>query len=219
MALEVEMTDPVEGRQRQILDFLRSHAHHHSYPPTVREIGQAVGLSSSSTVQNHLNALETKGLIRRDPTKSRTVEVVGAEERTLPLAGNVLRLPLVGRVAAGTPVLAEENVEDHITVGPELAGGDDAYALTVHGNSMIGAGINDGDIVLVRPRRDAPANGTIVVARIENPTTGEGEVTVKRFFREGGRVRLQPENPDLEAIYPDNLALEGVVTAVIRVIG
>jgi repressor LexA len=216
--LEVVMTEPVEGRQRQILEFLRTHARAHSYPPTVREIGHAVGLSSSSTVQNHLNALETKGLIRRDPTKSRTVEVVGVESAA-PFAGNVLRLPLVGRVAAGTPVLAEENVEDHITVGPEIAGGDDAYALTVHGDSMIGAGINDGDIVLVRPRRDAPANGTIVVARIENETTGEGEVTVKRFFREGGRVRLQPENPDLEPIYPGDLTIEGVVTAVIRVIG
>jgi repressor LexA len=214
------MTEPVEGRQRQILEFLRTHARQHSYPPTVREIGHAVGLSSSSTVQNHLNALETKGLIRRDPTKSRTVEVVGAEAvLTLPVASNVLRLPLVGRVAAGTPVLAEENVEDHITVGPEIAGGDDAYALTVHGDSMIGAGINDGDIVLVRPRRDAPANGTIVVARIENETTGEGEVTVKRFFRDNGRVRLQPENPSLEPMFPRDIAIEGVVTAVIRVIG
>jgi repressor LexA len=214
------MTEPVEGRQRQILEFLRTHARQHSYPPTVREIGHAVGLSSSSTVQNHLNALETKGLIRRDPTKSRTVEVVGAETvLTLPVASNVLRLPLIGRVAAGTPVLAEENVEDHITVGPEIAGGDDAYALTVHGDSMIGAGINDGDIVLVRPRRDAPANGTIVVARIENETTGEGEVTVKRFFRENGRIRLQPENPSLEPMFPRDIALEGVVTAVIRVIG
>jgi repressor LexA len=214
------MTEPVEGRQRQILEFLRTHARQHSYPPTVREIGHAVGLSSSSTVQNHLNALETKGLIRRDPTKSRTVEVVGAETvLTLPVASNVLRLPLIGRVAAGTPVLAEENVEDHITVGPEIAGGDDAYALTVHGDSMIGAGINDGDIVLVRPRRDAPANGTIVVARIENETTGEGEVTVKRFFRENGRVRLQPENPSLEPMFPREIAIEGVVTAVIRVIG
>jgi repressor LexA len=214
------MTEPVEGRQRQILEFLRTHARQHSYPPTVREIGHAVGLSSSSTVQNHLNALESKGLIRRDPTKSRTVEVVGAETvLTLPVASNVLRLPLIGRVAAGTPVLAEENVEDHITVGPEIAGGDDAYALTVHGDSMIGAGINDGDIVLVRPRRDAPANGTIVVARIENETTGEGEVTVKRFFRENGRVRLQPENPSLEPMFPRDIAIEGVVTAVIRVIG
>ncbi len=214
------MTEPVEGRQRQILEFLRTHARQHSYPPTVREIGHAVGLSSSSTVQNHLNALETKGLIRRDPTKSRTVEVVGAETvLTLPVASNVLRLPLIGRVAAGTPVLAEENVEDHITVGPEIAGGDDAYALTVHGDSMIGAGINDGDIVLVRPRRDAPANGTIVVARIENETTGEGEVTVKRFYRDNGRIRLQPENPSLEPMFPRDIAIEGVVTAVIRVIG
>ena len=211
------MTEPVEGRQRQILEFLRTHARQHSYPPTVREIGQAVGLSSSSTVQNHLNALEHKGYIRRDPTKSRTVEVVGAEHAAVTTA-NILRLPLVGRVAAGTPVLAEENVEDHISVGPEIAGGDDAYALTVHGDSMIGAGINDGDIVLVRPRRDAPANGTIVVARIENETTGEGEVTVKRFFREAGQVRLQPENPALEPIYTRDVAIEGVVTAVIRVL-
>ncbi len=211
------MTDPVEGRQRQILEFLRSHGRLHSYPPTVREIGLAVGLSSSSTVQNHLNALEGKGLIRRDPTKSRTVEVVGAEE--VAPASRVLRLPLIGRVAAGTPLLAEENVEDHITVGHEIARSDDAYALTVHGDSMIGAGINDGDIVLVRPRRDAPANGTIVVARIENETTGEGEVTVKRFYRESGRVRLQPDNPALEPIYPREVAIEGVVTAVIRVIG
>ena len=213
------MTEPVEGRQRQILEFLRTHARQHSYPPTVREIGQAVGLSSSSTVQNHLNALETKGLIRRDPTKSRTVEVVGDQVVTAPVASNILRLPLVGWVAAGTPLLAEQNVEDHISVGPEIAGGDDAYALTVHGDSMIGAGINDGDIVLVRPRHDAPANGTIVVARIDNETTGEAEVTVKRFFRESGRIRLQPENPSVEPIYARDLAIEGVVTAVIRVIG
>ena len=212
------MTEPVEGRQRQILEFLRMHARQHSYPPTVREIGQAVGLSSSSTVQNHLNVLEHKGFIRRDPTKSRTVEVVGAEPAPVIGLAHVLRLPVVGRVAAGTPVLAEENVEDHISVGTEIAGGEDAYALTVHGDSMVGAGINDGDIVLVRPRRDAPANGTIVVARIENETTGEGEVTVKRFFREAGRVRLQPENPDLEPIYVRDVVLEGVVTAVIRVL-
>ncbi len=213
------MTEPVEGRQRQILEFLRTHARQHSYPPTVREIGQAVGLSSSSTVQNHLNALETKGLIRRDPTKSRTVEVVDDMQSAAPVPSNILRLPVVGRVAAGTPLLAEQNVEDHISVGPEIAGGDDAYALTVHGDSMIGAGINDGDIVLVRPRHDAPANGTIVVARIENETTGEAEVTVKRFYRESGRIRLQPENPSLEPIYARDLAIEGVVTAVIRVIG
>jgi repressor LexA len=131
----------------------------------------------------------------------------------------ILSLPLVGRVAAGTPVLAEENVEDHISLGSEIAGDDGSYALTVHGDSMIGAGILDGDMVIVRPRRDAPSNGTIVVARIENETTGEGEVTVKRFFREGSRVRLQPENPSLAPIYADaGLTLEGVVVAVIRVV-
>ncbi len=212
------MPDALNPRQRQILDFLREHARTHAYPPTVREIGLAVGLSSSSTVQNHLNSLEMKGYIHRDPTKSRTVEVVGAEPvRVVPLPS--LSLPVIGRVAAGTPILAEENVEDHIVVGSDLAGGGDAYALTVHGSSMVGAGILDGDMVIVTPRRDPPPNGTIVVARIENPMTGEGEVTVKLFFREPGRVRLQPENPDMQPLYVyGDLTLEGVVTAVVRVL-
>lgn len=211
------MADPISPRQRAILEFLRKHAGQHAYPPTVREIGQAVGLSSSSTVQNHLNILESKGYIRRDPTKSRTVEVTGGEgvpER----GGRVLSLPVVGRVAAGAPVLAAENIEDYIAIGPEIAGSLASYLLTVHGDSMIDAGIHDGDLVVVRPRHDPPPNGTIVVARIENPSTGEGEVTVKRFFREGSRVRLQPENQALEPIYVRDLELEGVVTAVIRVL-
>ena len=219
------MPNQLNNRQQQILDFLRAHARDHAYPPTVREIGHAVGLSSSSTVQNHLNSLEARGYIRRDPAKSRTVEVVGAEAAsTAPVSGassshgKILALPLVGRVAAGTPILAEQNVEDHITVGPEIAGDESSYALTVRGDSMIGAGIQDGDIVVVRPRRDAPANGTIVVARMENDVTGESEVTVKRFFRDGTRVRLQPENPSLEPTYPKQLQLEGVVTAVIRLL-
>ena len=218
------MPNQLNNRQQQILDFLRSHARDHAYPPTVREIGQAVGLSSSSTVQNHLNSLEARGFIRRDPAKSRTVEVVQAAGATAAApsaaraAGNIVALPLIGRVAAGTPVLAEQNVEDHITVGTEIARDDNSYALTVHGDSMINAGIHDGDIVVVRPRRDAPANGTIVVARIENDLTGESEVTVKRFYRDGTRVRLQPENPALEPTYPKQLELEGVVTAVIRLL-
>jgi len=218
------MPNQLNNRQQQILDFLRSHARDHAYPPTVREIGQAVGLSSSSTVQNHLNSLEARGFIRRDPAKSRTVEVVQAGGTTAApanaprAAGNIIALPLIGRVAAGTPVLAEQNVEDHITVGTEIAHDDSSYALTVHGDSMINAGIHDGDIVVVRPRRDAPANGTIVVARIDNDLTGEIVVTVKRFYRDGTRVRLQPENPSLEPTYPKNLELEGVVTAVIRLL-
>ena len=215
------MPNHLNNRQQQILDFLRTHARDHAYPPTVREIGQAVGLSSSSTVQNHLNSLEARGYIKRDPAKSRTVEVVGASSQPVAAGSrtsNIIALPLVGRVAAGTPVLATENIADTLSVGPEIAGGEDSFALTVHGDSMIGAGIQDGDIVVVKPRRDPPGNGTIVVARIENELTGESEVTVKRFYRESGRVRLQPENPSLEPTYPKNVELEGVVAAVIRIL-
>lgn len=210
------MVEGLNPRQREILEFLRNHARHHAYPPTVREIGQAVGLSSSSTVQNHLNALEQKGHIRRDPTKSRTVEVVGSEHNATPVSRSY-SVPLVGRVAAGGPILAEENIEDHIVLGPEIAGSDDAFALHVRGDSMIEAGIHDGDMVVVRPQRDA-SNGQIVVARIENDTTGEHEVTVKRFYREQGRVRLQPENSALEPIFVRDLHVEGVVVAVVRVL-
>ena len=210
------MVEGLNPRQREILEFLRIHSRNHAYPPTVREIGQAVGLSSSSTVQNHLNALEQKGHIRRDPTKSRTVEVVG-EDAHPSAASRSFSVPLVGRVAAGGPILAEENIEDHIVLGPEIAGSDDAFALHVRGDSMIEAGIHDGDMVVVRPQREA-ASGQIVVARIENEQTGEHEVTVKRFYREQGRIRLQPENSALEPIYARDVHLEGVVVAVVRVL-
>jgi len=211
------MTEMLNPRQREI----RSHA----YPPTVREIGQAVGLSSSSTVQNHLNALEQKGLIRRDPTKSRTVEVVGLDRQESRPLGEILQLPVsrsvsvpvVGRVAAGGPILAEQNIEDHIVVGHEIAGSDDAFALRIHGDSMIEAGIHDGDMVIVRPQRDA-RNGDIVVARVEDGDTGESAATVKRFFREGSRVRLQPENSTMEPIYVRDVAIDGKVVAVIRIL-
>jgi repressor LexA len=210
------MADGLNPRQREILEFLKDHARIHAYPPTVREIGQAVGLSSSSTVQNHLNALEQKGHIRRDPTKSRTVEVVGVE-LSAPVRLRAVSVPIIGRVAAGSPILAEENIEDHLALGPEIAGSDDAFALHVHGDSMIEAGIFDGDMVVVRPQREA-SNGTIVVARVENEQTGEHEATVKRFFKEAGRVRLQPENSAMEPIYARDVTLEGVVVAVVRVL-
>ena len=212
------MPDSLNPRQRQILDFLRDHSRDHSYPPTVREIGRAVGLSSSSTVQNHLNTLETRGYITRDPAKSRTVEIVDAAGQSRGSRATSSTSRLVGRVAAGTPVLAVENVEEHLDVGTEIAGGDDSYALTVHGESMIDAGIRDGDIVVVRPRRDPPANGTIVVARIENDATGEQrEVTVKRFFRESRtRASAAGEQRRWSRIYAHDVTLEGVVVAVIR---
>jgi len=211
------MGKPLNPRQTQILAFLRDHSSTHRYPPTVREIGLAVGLSSSSTVQNHLNVLEDEGYIRRDPTKSRTVEVVETLQDAPTGVGSLMHLPVIGRVAAGAPLLAEQNIDGHIGVGRDIAGGDDSYALTVHGDSMIDAGIHDGDVVVVKPQRDA-SNGTIVVARIENESTGESEVTVKRFFRETERVRLQPENRSLEPLYVRDVALEGVVVAVIRLL-
>src|SRR4030081_395420 len=149
------MPEPLTSRQREILEYLRFRQKIRSYPPTVREIGPAVGLSSSSTVQNHLNTLEQRGYIRRDPTKSRTVEVVGMESAPSRSAGVVLRsvaVPLVGRIAAGGPILAEQNIEDTITLGQDIAGGDDSFALRVHGDSMIDAGIHDGDLVIVHPQ-------------------------------------------------------------------
>lgn len=211
------MAHALNPRQHQILEFVEAHAKQRGYPPTVREIGDAVGLSSSSTVQNHLNALETKGYIRRDPTKSRTVEVVGSQHGGT-ANSNVIELPLVGRVAAGTPILAVENIADHITIGREIARGDDSFGLTVHGDSMVDAGIHDGDIVVVKPRRDQPGNGTIVVARVEDETTGEGEVTIKRFFKEPDRIRLQPENSSYKPIFARDVELEGVAVAVIRLL-
>jgi repressor LexA len=208
------MPEVLNPRQRQILDYLRDHGSKHPYPPTVREIGHAVGLSSSSTVHMHLNALERKGFIHRDPTKSRTVEVVGAAIHH----ASAYRLPLIGNVAAGTPLLAEANIEDHIAVAPEIARDENSFCLTVRGDSMINAGIYEGDIVVVRPGQGTPNNGAIVVARIENEQTGESEVTVKKFYRESSRVRLQPENDAYEPIYASSPTIEGTVVAVIRIL-
>ena len=210
------MIDSLHPRQREILEYLRDRTREHRYPPTVREIGRAVGLSSSSTVQNHLNVLVRKGFVRRDPTKSRTVEVVGAHADA-DQGGRVFRLPVVGRVAAGTPILAEQNIEDHLAVAPELAGDEGAFALRVVGDSMVQAAILDGDLVIVRPGPDA-SDGTIVVARVEDATTGEAEVTVKRLYRESGRVRLQPASDHHQPIYADAVKIEGRVVAVIRVL-
>ena len=210
------MAEPLTSRQREILEYLRFRQKIRSYPPTVREIGEAVGLSSSSTVQNHLNTLERKGYIRRDPTKSRTIEVVDFDQINAKLS-KVVPVPLVGRVAAGQPLLAEQNIEDHLMLSQELIGTDNAFALEVRGDSMKDAGILDGDFVVVRPGRDA-ANGTIVVARVEDEQTNESTATVKRLYRETNRVRLQPENDAYQPIYSTTAQLEGQVVAVIRLL-
>jgi repressor LexA len=200
-------------RQRQILDFLTSYLDAHGYPPTVREIGEAVGLASPSTVHAHLANLERAGLIKRDPTKPRALELTD-RTRSQP-AEDVHRLPLVGEIAAGSPLLADENIHEHLAVPDTLARGDgEEFLLRVKGDSMVNAGILDGDIVVVHRQEDA-RNGEIVVA-LAGQDEAADEATVKRFFREGGRVRLQPENDSLDPIYAEYVQVLGAVTGVFR---
>ena len=193
-------------RQREIFEYVKRYGEEHGYPPTVRDIGKAIGLTSSSTVHAHLANLEKLGLLRRDPTKPRAMEVlVDKAKAAVAPAG----LPVVGQVAAGRPVLAEENIEEYIPV-PQIAGGDEGgFVLRVKGDSMTGAGIFEGDYVVVRPQETAD-DGEIVVALVEE------EATVKRFFREQDHVRLQPENDALEPIRSRDVQLLGRVVGVCR---
>ena len=200
-------------RQRQILDFLTKYVDAHGYPPTVREIGEAVGLASPSTVHAHLANLERAGLLKRDPTKPRAIELY-REPKPEPVA-DVHKLPLVGEVAAGGPLLAEDNVEEYIAVPEPLSKGGEEFLLRVKGDSMINAGILDGDIAVVERAQDA-RDGDIVVALAGEDETAD-EATLKRLFREAdGRVRLQPENDALEPIYARHVQLIGRVIGVFR---
>jgi repressor LexA len=194
-------------RQQEIFDFIKSYSSQHGYPPTVRDIGKAIGLTSSSTVHAHLSNLEKLGLVRRDPTKPRALELLGqAAKKVVPGPSG---LPLLGRVAAGAPLLAEENIEEYVDV-PVIAGGDAGeYVLRVHGDSMKDAGILEGDFVVVRPQ-DTATDGQIVVALV-----GE-EATVKRFFKESDHIRLQPENDALEPIRVRDVQILGRVVGVCR---
>ena len=206
--------DPVlTDRQRQILDFLTKYVDAHGYPPTVREIGEAVGLASPSTVHAHLANLERAGFLKRDPTKPRAIELF-REPKAAPPAPDVHKLPLIGEVAAGGPLLAEDNIEGYLAVPEPLSKGGEEFLLRVKGESMINAGILDGDIVVVRREQDA-RNGDIVVALVGDDET-TNEATVKRFFREDGRVRLQPENDALEPIYAEHVQILGKVIGVFR---
>lgn len=199
----------VTERQRAILDYLRGFVDEHGYPPTVREIGEAVGLRSPSTVHAHLAQLERAGLLRRDPTKPRAIELT---DRT-PQA-DVHRLPVLGEIAAGGPLLAEQNVEDYVAVPEPLSRGGEEFLLRVKGDSMVNAGILDGDFVVVQRRQDA-RDGEIVVALAGDDEVAD-EATVKRFFREDGRIRLQPENDALAPIYAEHVQILGKVTGVFR---
>ena len=190
--------------QQKILDFIKSEIDEKGYPPSVREICAAVGLRSTSTVHAHLNHLEEQGLIRRDSTKPRALEVLdGSHSRGR-------SVPLVGRVTAGMPILAVENIEDYLTLPQSMLGKDDVFCLRVQGESMIDIGILDGDIVVLR-QQDTAENGEIVVAM-----TPDDEATLKRIFYEDGRVRLQPENRTMEPIYAESVTVLGKLTALIR---
>jgi repressor LexA len=201
------------GRQQEIWEFLVEYVERHGYPPTVREIGNAVGLASPSTVHAHLANLERAGVLRRDPTKPRALELLGARRRE-PGTRDVHKLPLVGEIAAGGPLLAEQNIEDYLAVPEPLSRGGEEFLLRVKGDSMVNAGILDGDIVVVRRQPDA-RNGDIVVALAGDDESAD-EATVKRFFVEGDRVRLQPENDALEPIFADHVQILGKVIGVFR---
>ena len=207
------------GRQQEIWTFLVDYVDRHGYPPTVREIGEQVGLASPSTVHAHLANLERAGLLRRDPTKPRALELLGRDRRQPAAAeaavdADAVRLPLVGDIAAGGPLLAEQNVEDYLAVPEPLSRGGEEFLLRVKGDSMVNAGILDGDFVVVRRQQDA-RDGDIVVALAGDDEAAD-EATVKRFFREEGRIRLQPENDALEPIYSDYVTILGKVIGVFR---
>jgi repressor LexA len=205
MAYRHELTK----RQQQILDFIRGEIHRCGYPPSVREIGEAIGLSSSSTVHSHLAALESKGYLRRDPSKPRALEVLDYRETDRGVDyGSVRAVPVVGQVAAGQPILAAENIEQTMSLPTEMAD-DETFILRVKGDSMIEAGILDGDFVVVRQQPTA-ANGDIVVAMLED------SATVKTFYREPDRIRLQPENSTMEPIYAREVTILGKVVALFR---
>ena len=206
-------------RQQSIYEYICSYSAEHGYPPSVREIGSAVGLASPSTVHMHLQVLQEQGLIKRDSKKPRAIEVVNnpsEHDEGLHLAkvtedpdSNTISLPLVGRVAAGQPILAEQNVEERLNLPTSIVGDASSFVLRVHGESMINAGIFDGDYIVVKEEHDAH-DGEIVVALIDD------SATVKTFYREDGRIRLQPENDTMEPIYAENPRILGRVTALIR---
>jgi repressor LexA len=203
------------ARQQEIWNFLVEYVDQHGYPPTVREIGERVGLASPSTVHAHLANLERAGLLKRDPTKPRALELLGREKRAAQPEYEheieVTRLPVLGQIAAGGPLLAEQNIEDYVAF-PATTKGD--FVLRVKGESMIDAGILDGDLVIVQRAQDA-RNGEIVVA-LAGDDEAYDSATVKTFYREDGRVRLQPENESMEPIYAPHVQILGRVVGVFR---
>ena len=199
------MQRPRGDNQQRILDYIRSVIQTRGYPPSVREIGAAVGLKSTSTVHGHLQRLEKKGLIHRDAMKPRAMEVSGVS----PVDPSNVAVPILGHVTAGVPILAEENLEEYVQLPTSRVGEGEHFILHVHGDSMIDAGILDGDLIVVRQQVDAN-NGEIVVAMIDD------SATVKRFYKERGHFRLQPENPTMDPIIVNDVTILGKVVSLYR---
>ncbi|MFC4323344.1 transcriptional repressor LexA [Litchfieldia salsa] len=200
-------------RQQDILNYIKDEVRDKGYPPSVREIGEAVGLASSSTVHGHLSRLESKGLIRRDPTKPRAIEILDVDTAGSVIKNNVVNVPIIGKVTAGLPITAFENIEEYFPLPERFVSPDDnVFMLEIMGDSMIEAGILDGDLVIVKQQPSAN-NGDIVVAMTE-----EDEATVKRFFKEKDHIRLQPENSMLEPIILRNVSILGKVIGVYRTV-
>ncbi|MGG1876047.1 transcriptional repressor LexA [Paenibacillus cisolokensis] len=202
----------ISSRQLAILEFIRNEVRSKGYPPSVREIGEAVGLASSSTVHGHLDRLEKKGLIRRDPTKPRAIELLVQEESETShmFTHTIARVPVVGKVTAGVPITATENIEDYFPLPQHYVGDDKVFMLSVVGDSMIDAGIYNGDYVIVRQQQTAD-NGDIVVAMTE-----DDEATVKTFYKEKDHIRLQPENPTYEPLRLNHVTILGKVIGLFR---
>lgn len=201
----------VSQRQEAILNFIKEEVRLKGYPPSVREIGLAVGLASSSTVHGHLERLEKKGLIRRDPTKPRAIEILDPEQEQVDeFHSSISRVPIIGKVTAGAPILATENIEEYFPLPSHIVGDQNVFMLNIVGDSMIDAGIHDGDYVVVRQQQNAN-NGDIVVAMTE-----EEEATVKRFYKEKDHFRLQPENQALEPILLKEVSILGKVIGLFR---
>ncbi|WP_243115941.1 transcriptional repressor LexA [Petrocella atlantisensis] len=203
------MSNDLGVKQQLILDFLKQEILSKGYPPSVREIGEAVGLKSTSTVHGHLERLEKKGIIRRDPTKPRAIEILDDEFNVQ--RREIVNVPILGRVAAGEPLLAVENIEEYFPLPVDYAPNQELFMLRVKGDSMINVGIFEGDLIIVQKQSTA-TNGDIVVALLED------SVTVKTYYRESDHIRLQPENDQLEPIrvYDDSIVIEGKVISLFR---
>lgn len=200
-------------KQEEILNFIKQEILAKGYPPSVREICEAVTLKSTSSVHAHLESLERKGYIRKDPTKPRTIEVV--DDSFNVLRSEIISIPMIGRVAAGVPLLAEENIEGYFPIPAEFMPNNEAFILTVHGNSMVNIGILDGDMIIVE-RKSTASNGEIVVALVADEASSEPAATVKRFYKEDGYIRLQPENDTMEPLIVNDCEIIGKVIGVYR---